>query len=31
MKSLAQTRTFLTAYEGQLRDILKEAGAKVVR
>ena len=26
-----QTRTFLTAYEGQLRDILKEAGAKVVR
>jgi putative tricarboxylic transport membrane protein len=27
----AQTRTFLTAYEDQLRGILKEAGAKVVR
>lgn len=27
----AATRTFLTAYENQLRDILKEAGAKVVR
>jgi putative tricarboxylic transport membrane protein len=27
----AQTRTFLTAYEEQLRSILKEAGAKVVR
>ena len=27
----AQTRTFLTAYEEQLRGILKEAGAKVVR
>ena len=27
----AQTKTFLTAYEEQLRSILKEAGAKVVR
>jgi putative tricarboxylic transport membrane protein len=27
----AQTKTFLTAYEEQLRGILKEAGAKVVR
>jgi putative tricarboxylic transport membrane protein len=27
----AQTRTFLTSYEEQLRGILKEAGAKVVR
>jgi putative tricarboxylic transport membrane protein len=27
----AQTRTFLTSYEEQLRGILKDAGAKVVR
>ena len=27
----AQTRTFLTSYEDQLRGILKDAGAKVVR